>query len=1161
MAPALDTTAHPSGNGNLFVTVNAAGGSAASLTTASFNTGAGPILLVAKLGLDGSGGQFPASIANTSGLTWLPRATQVEAANGFGAKIWTAFSALGSLTSQTVTATLSNATTGVSTFTLKVEVWAGVASTEAACIGNTGGWIDENGTTNNQIGTQTVVAQVTPAATGSVLTGVFGQANNTTVLAADSNTSAWDAQFTTTHSDNFAFGTYRVSGALATTTAGTPVTFGSSTTEQFGFSAALEIKGPAAVAPVGFYSETSRPLSPRAPRPPSDSFCPATASPIIIPPWGYDARSYEIRQRPRIRPPHESFFAPVAPVAAVTPPTWGYDALQAPRLPRPAPAQSGESRAPAFAYANLPYVFPLSVSANGRYLVDANGLPFPVLGDSAWEAVHNLTAGELEQLLDDRVSRGFTATLLTTIEHKFTSAKPPKDLAGNLPFTLRLDGGSWTGSPNGTTTTSGNGVSSNTGGNTYAADPYVTVGNESPDFTTPNATYWAKVDAWISLCALKGVACFVYPAYYGFNANDEGWNAEMVANDAITGAGGQTGQPFADASKSKLWNYGAWLADRYKNFGNIVWIMGGDSGLNGTSGAGTFSTAQSNAVLRVYQGMHSISAALSQQWCAHWGRNTLASDISADATNGTALAAALTLESTYPNTDSAQQGRAGYAHSPVQPVFDIEDTYEGDESPVNRRLHYWELLTGIAGYFWSAGVGTTGTPGSIAYWGFPVGWQNQLTTAGTLDVQRLNTFWQSIAWWRLVPSGLGAMKSLVTSGGGTASPQSTDYVSAAAIPDGTLLLAYRPPAHSGTITIDMTAMAGPTRSRWFDPTNGLYTADATGLAATGTHVFTVPGNNSAGATDWLLVLDAAPSLAWTPTQPDQLQPRRAIGPERPIATQAPVQPAAPVIQVQTSLPDRPSPVKLAPRPDQMLPVGPAAQVVPLGIGWAPEVPDIQAAKVPSPDRSASVLPPVQPSAGLPVLSTVTAPDQLARPPRAKAEIATAPTQPVPLAVQPQVTQTDVIQPRRPAFSEVATAPPQPASMVAPPISSMQAPPAARARARADVAQAPTQPIPPLPIQPQSAVHDAPLKPKPAARAETALAPFQPPPPPTWFAAVNSLPGRAARAIFDAVIRPIINFIVPVKPPILAIQDATPALVQAAQDPAPSTVILASQDLD
>jgi hypothetical protein len=110
----------------------------------------------------------------------------------------------------------------------------------------------------------------------------------------------------------------------------------------------------------------------------------------------------------------------------------------------------------------------------------------------------------------------------------------------------------------------------------------------------------------------------------------------------------------------------------------------------------------------------------------------------------------------------------------------------------------------------------------------------------------------SISWWELVPSSLGGMKSLVTAGGGTNG--GADYVAAAATPSGTLLVAYIPPMHSGTVTIDMTAMSGSARARWFNPVTAAYTTIGT-FSNSGERTFTPPGDNGSGYADWVLVLE------------------------------------------------------------------------------------------------------------------------------------------------------------------------------------------------------------------------------------------------------------------------------------------------------------------
>ena len=245
-------------------------------------------------------------------------------------------------------------------------------------------------------------------------------------------------------------------------------------------------------------------------------------------------------------------------------------------------------------------------------------------------------------------------------------------------------------------------------------------------------------------------------------------------------------------------------------------------------------------------GLKSVTGQQSVFFSAEWDSESIATD---QATFG----ASMTLNGVYSWTgDVNNHGRRAYAYSPVEPAFLLEEPYD-EEGPdgngVNgsatqpvRRFQWWGWLSTIGGYI----------SGNGYVWPFNApAWRNHLDTQGSRDMARLNAFMGSIAWYKLVPSGLSGMRTLITAGGSSVS--SSDYVAAAATPDGTLLVAYVPPAHSGSITVDMAAMSGPTRARWFDPTSAAYTTIGTGLTNTGTRSFTPPGNNSAGAKDWVLV--------------------------------------------------------------------------------------------------------------------------------------------------------------------------------------------------------------------------------------------------------------------------------------------------------------------
>lgn len=484
--------------------------------------------------------------------------------------------------------------------------------------------------------------------------------------------------------------------------------------------------------------------------------------------------------------------------------------------------------------------FPLTVSSDGRYFKQSDGTPFLICADTTWSLAVNIPLASIDAFLVDITSRGFNAVMSNAIEHHYTVTAPPKDRAGLVPFTKQLGAATFTGSPSGTTGAAG------TQGQ-FTADPYSNINNQAADWTFPNNSYWQNIETILSACLAHGVMVFVWPAYLGFHVNDEGWLNEMVIVDAVTGAGGFTGQPWADATKSKLWNYGAWLADRWKAYPHIVWVMGGDYGAN----TQTLNTAQRNAVNNVMAGLKSVAGQSSLLYTAHWERPCISDDT-------TMTAGAWDLNFAYADDATAELTRRGYAVASVKPTILGEYFYEaglfGGSAPYRRYL-YWGLLGGIAGTFfgheqlWRFDDGTPGTD-----------YTTLLATTGTLDASRLFAFFKARPWHRLRPNGLNSIGTLITAGGGTASPQSTTYVAAAATPEGDLLLAYVPPAHSGAITVDMTKMSGTSAARWFDPTNATFTAIGAFNNA-GTQAFSVPGTNSAGAADFLLVLETIAGIA------------------------------------------------------------------------------------------------------------------------------------------------------------------------------------------------------------------------------------------------------------------------------------------------------------
>jgi len=450
--------------------------------------------------------------------------------------------------------------------------------------------------------------------------------------------------------------------------------------------------------------------------------------------------------------------------------------------------------------------FPLRTSANGRFLEDQNSVPVPILGRTAWFVI-SLPPADFTTFLNDTLSRGYNALEMHVIDHDPRGNNPPRNGNGDLPFLKRLDGAPWSG-----------------------ALTYANINAEAPDFSTPNEAYWTFVDSFLATCESQGVMVFFFPAYVGFSGGDQGWMQEMTANGA-----------------ARMRQYGAFLGARYQGRKNIVWMMGGDMG--------GFTAAQDAAEGALIGGLKSVPGQLSNHFSAEWNSNSVCTDESTYGGN-------CTLEGAYSfGGQVVTYARNGYGHAPIMPTFLLEEPYDEEGPDGNnfnpnatqpvRRFQIWGWLSGIAGY----------VSGNGFVWPFRTGWQNHLNTQGAQDMARLNGLIRSIAWQDLVPSGLGGMKSLVTSGGGVFG--GSDYVAAAATPGGSLLLAYAPPTGTAgrSFAIDMTAMGGATRARWWNPTTGAFTDIAPSLPNSGSTSFTTPGDNGTAQNDWILVLTRANASA------------------------------------------------------------------------------------------------------------------------------------------------------------------------------------------------------------------------------------------------------------------------------------------------------------
>jgi len=160
--------------------------------------------------------------------------------------------------------------------------------------------------------------------------------------------------------------------------------------------------------------------------------------------------------------------------------------------------------------------FPLHVEPGKRYLVDAQGTPFLITGDTPWSLIVSIDDADVDYYLDDRVAKGFNAVLINLIEHKF-APDPPRDAYGNAPFLV------------------------------------------PGDFSQPNDAYFTRAAFIVQEALDRNLLVLMTPAYMGYNGDDEGWYQEMIA-----------------AGPTVLREYGQYVGNRFAAFPNIVWVNGGD---------------------------------------------------------------------------------------------------------------------------------------------------------------------------------------------------------------------------------------------------------------------------------------------------------------------------------------------------------------------------------------------------------------------------------------------------------------------------------------------------------------------------------------------------------------------------------------------------------
>ncbi len=329
------------------------------------------------------------------------------------------------------------------------------------------------------------------------------------------------------------------------------------------------------------------------------------------------------------------------------------------------------------------------------------------------------------------------------------------------------------------------------------------------DILKPNEAYWRNVDEIIRAADERGLLVAMSALWIRWGGKDrEGWRYQL--------------------NEQNERGYGRFLGRRSRGFKNLIWILGGDAN----------PIERTRAVAEIARGIQEFAP---QQLITVHNRPEYSSRtfFEGEAWLG------INMAYSYRETSIHVLGEWNRL-SRQRPIIPGESGLRGGEQHQRggdphrmRRQSYGAILSGALGGH---------AFGQKHVWRFDEQWRPALDSPASRQMAHVRELFATRAWYKLAPDQLDR---LVTDGRGFFG--NDDYAPAARAADGSLALVYLPTPR--TITVNLDRLRGPLIARWFDPTNGDYQTIA-GVSQSGKQQFTPPEKNSAGAGDFVLVLEA-----------------------------------------------------------------------------------------------------------------------------------------------------------------------------------------------------------------------------------------------------------------------------------------------------------------
>lgn len=435
---------------------------------------------------------------------------------------------------------------------------------------------------------------------------------------------------------------------------------------------------------------------------------------------------------------------------------------------------------------------PLKISANKRYFQTKDGKPFFWLGDTGWLLFVKCKREDAVLYLDTRKQQGFNVVQAMLL-HDMNNTK---NVYGDKALI-----------------------------NEDVSKPNVTPGNNFND--TAAYDYWDHVDYIIDEAAKRGIYMALVPV----------WGSNVK--------GGKVNIHQAEV-------YATFLASRYKNRSNIVWLNGGD--VKGTEG-GLDVWNKIGTTLRKNDPNHLITyhprgRTSSSDWfhSEAWldfnifqsGHKDYAQDTNRNETN-------------HYGEDNWKFVNVDYNLKPVKPTFDAEPSYENIPHGLHdslqprwtaadlRRYAYWSVFAGGAGFTYGENsVMQFNNKGDwTANYGVLTNWKQGTLALGATQMQYLKKLMLSKSYFDRVP----AQELVVDS--------EERYNRVAATKGKNYALFYVYNGRNFTVAADKLSFK-PTKANWFNPANGK--KEPVKNYRTGIIIFAPPGERVNG-NDWVLILE------------------------------------------------------------------------------------------------------------------------------------------------------------------------------------------------------------------------------------------------------------------------------------------------------------------